>query len=85
MELGRPQNKILQSNFKGEKMMKPILKNIITNQLEVKGEGLVRNRVSRHSTFVHLNICIIFDDKTRRMFEMLNRNRTFTFSIGPSK
>lgn len=78
MNIGTPQNKILQSNFKGEKMMKLILKSIITNQLKVKGESLVRNRVSRHSTFVHLNICIIFDDKTRRMFEILNWNRTFT-------
>jgi hypothetical protein len=78
MNIGTPQNKILQSNFKGEKMMKLIQKTLITNQLKVKGESLVRNRVSRYSTFVHLEICIIFDDKSRRMFEMLNWNRTFT-------
>ena len=78
MNIGTPQNKILQSNFKGEEMMKLIQKTLITNKVKVKGESLVRNRVSRHSTFVHLNICIIFDDKSRRMFEMLNWNRTFT-------
>jgi hypothetical protein len=78
MELGTPQKKILLSNFNLRETLEIMQKNLITNKLKVKGEGLVRNRVSRHSTFVHLNICIIFDDKSRRMFEMLNWNRTFT-------
>ncbi len=78
MELGITQNKTLQSNFNIKERLYAIQKTLITNQLKIKGESLVRNRVSRHSTFVHLNICIIFDDKSRRMFEMLNWNRTFT-------
>jgi hypothetical protein len=78
MELGTPQKKILLSNFNLRGTLETIQKTVITNKLKVKGESLIRNRVSRHSTFVHLNICIIFDDKSRRMFEMLNWNRTFT-------
>jgi len=78
MELGITQNKTLQSNFNIKERLYATQKTLITNQLKIKGESLVRNRVSRHSTFVNLNICIIFDDKSRRMFEMLNWNRTFT-------
>jgi|LakMenE01Jun11ns_1017448.scaffolds.fasta_scaffold8257690_2 hypothetical protein len=78
MELGITQKKILLSNFNLRGTLETIQKTVITNKLKVKGESLIRNRVSRHSTFVHLNICIIFDDKSRRMFEMLNWNRTFT-------
>ena len=78
MELGTPQNKNISSNFNLRGTLEAIQKTVITNKLKIKGESLVRNRVSRHSTFVHLNICIIFDDKSRWMFEMLNWNRTFT-------
>jgi hypothetical protein len=78
MELGITQKKILLSNFNLRGTLETIQKTVITNKLKVKGESLIRNRVSRHSTFVHLEICIIFDDKSRRMFEMLNWNRTFT-------